>query len=222
MEVSAKGKTLSMNGSAEYEDIIGSLLANLAPLQMEFKISGSLTSSEDRSDVLRNLGLDLTMKRSKAKSRYEVKISERTLPTEKLRDLYYKLMGKSVILLTAKPVSGSKEWSMSCKKSYPRPGMKGELKGPDTDFCKAIVPASDGALRAVMSEVLPDFSELVHSPFKQLRLSNLYRITDIVLPENKQNLGFSEVRTKAKRKGLLIRKVSVDGQEFSREVDFCV
>jgi hypothetical protein len=220
IEVSAKGKSLTMNGSAEYEDLIGSILANLAPAQLELKISGSVASNEDQSEILRSIGLDLSMKRHKGKSRYEVKIVEKTLPAERLRDLYSKLMGESTILLTVKPVLGGKDWSMSTKKSYPRPPTKGDLKGPDTGFCKATVPASEEGTRLVLSEIVPDFTNLLQSTFRLLRVSNHYRITDVILPENKEKLGFAEVRIKAKRKGLLARRVSIDGKEYTKEVEF--
>jgi hypothetical protein len=221
IEVNAKGKTLIMNGSAEYEDIIGWIMASLAPPQLELKITGSIKSNEDESETLRSLGLDLRMKKPKGKSRYEVKIGEKTLVAEKLKDLYSSLMEESIILLTVKPIPGGKEWSMSTKKSYPRPAMKGDLKGPDTDFCKAVIPVSEEAIKTVLSEVAPDFADVVERSFKQLRVVNLYQISDVILPENEQNLDFAEVRTKAKRKGLLIRKVSVDGKEFTKEVEFC-
>ena len=222
IEVSAKGKSMTMNGSAEYEDIIGSILANLAPPQLELKISGSVASNNDHSETLRSVGLDLNMKHPKGKTRYEVKIAEKTILAEKLRDLYSKLMGESTILLTIKPVSGGKDWSMSTKKSYPRPATKGDLKGPDTDFCKAVVPVSDEGTRLVLSEVVPDFKDLPQGTFKQLELSNLYRITDVILPENRGELDFAEVRIKAKRKGVLVRKVSIDGREFTKEMEFSV
>jgi hypothetical protein len=220
IEASVKGKSLSINGSAEYEDIIGYILASLAPPQLELKVTGSVASKDDQSERLKGIGLDVGMKRPKGKARYEAKIPEKTLPAAKLKDLYSQLMGETIILLTVKPVSGGKEWSMTTKKSYPRPATKGDQKGPDTDFCKAVLPVSDEATRMVFAEIIPDFADLQQSTFKQLMVSNRYRITGVILPENKERLDFAEVRTKAKRKGVLVRKAVVDGKELTKEVEF--
>lgn len=188
--------------------------------QLELRVAGSIRSSENHSESLKGAGLDLEMKKAKGKARYEVKIGEKVLAAEKLRDLYLKLMGQSIILLSVKPVSGGKEWSMNTKKAYPRPAGKGDLKGPDTDFCKAVIPVSEETILRVLSDVVPDFKEEIQSPFKQLRVANLYQITDVILPENKDSLDFTGVRLKAKRKGILTRKVAVDGKEISRKVEF--
>jgi hypothetical protein len=220
IELNAKGKTLTLNGSPEYEDAIGYIMTSLAPPQLELNVTGTITSAKDQSEWLKNAGLDLVMKKAKGKARYEAKTGEKTLAAQKLRDLYSKLMGESNLLLTIKPVAGGKEWSMSTKKSYPRPTMKGDLKGPDTDFCKAVIPLTDEAVRGVLSELVPDFKNEVHGPFKQLRVANYYRIIDVVLPDNKDRLDFTEVRIRAKRKGVLTRKVTADGTELTKQVEF--
>lgn len=222
IEARIKGSSLTLSGSPEYEDLIGSIFAEHAPDQFEFKISGLIRCTKDQSTLLKSIGLDAQMKRAKGKVRYEVKLIDKTANTKMLREIYSRLMGECSILLTAKPAAGGKEWSMSTKKDYPRPPTKGELKGPDTDFCKAVLSSSEDTKRKVFSAILPDLGSETQTNFKQLRVENLYRVDEIVLPENKDKLDYNEVRTTAKRKGVLTRKISIDGNEVTKVFEFCV
>jgi hypothetical protein len=222
IEAKVKASSVTLGGSPEYEDLIGSLLAELAPDQLEFKISGTIRCSKDQSALLGNIGLGVQMKRAKGKERYEAKLIDKSANAKMLREAYSKLMGECNILLTVKPTSGGKEWSMSTKKDYPRPSTKGELKAPDIDFCKAVLSSSEDLIKRVFSAILPDLRNDTQTSFKQLRVANMYRISEIVLPENREKLGYNEIRTMAKRKGVLTRKISIDGKEVTKEIQFCV
>lgn len=222
IEVNIKGKTLAINGSAEYEDLIGWIFAHNAPHQLEFRVTGGIKCVKDQTEVLRNAGLNIQMSKAKGKAMYDAKFSDNVTLAKTLRDVYSKLVSECLVLLSVKPVSGGREWSMSTKKDYPRPPTKGELKGPGTDFCKAVLPVSDELTRGVLSEVVPDFKDEIQGSFKQLKVENYYRINEVVLPEGKEKLGFAEIRLKAKKKGLLVRKATVDGKELIKEVQFCV
>jgi hypothetical protein len=222
IEAKVKGNSLAIGGSPEYEDLIGAILAEHAPAESEFKITGMIRCTKDQDAVFRTLGLDAEMKRAKGKERYEAKLVDKTVGAKVLREIYARLMGECNILLTVRLASGGKEWSMSTKKDYPRPPTKGELKEPDTDFCKAVLPASEETIREVFSAIVPDVQNEPETRFKQLRVANFYRINEIVLPENKDKLEFNEIRTIAKRKGVLTRKISIDGNEVTKEIKFCV
>lgn len=222
IEVSVKGKTIAVNGGPEYEDLIGSILVNHAPDQLEFRVSGGMKCTVDESEVLGNAGLGIKTSRKKGKSTYEAKFSDNLIAAKTLRDIYSKLVTTCLLFLTVKPASGGKEWSMTTKKDYPRPSPKGEPKGSGTDFCKAILPASDKLAEDVLSEVVPDFRGEIKGPFKQLKVENLYKISEVVLPEGNERLGFTEIRLKAKKKGVLVRKATVDGRELTKETQFCI
>jgi hypothetical protein len=222
IEINAKGRTLAINGSPEYEDLIGRVMAEHAPSEMEFSISGATKCPEDQTDVLRNAGLDIQMSKAKGKDRYEAKLNDDLIPTKALRDIYSGLADDCHILLTIKPASGGREWSMSTKKDYPRPSPKGEIKGSGTDFCKAILPLSDELAKDVLSEVVPDFEGEIKTPFKQLKVENHYTIDEVILPENKEKLSYTEIRLGAKKKGTLVRKATVDGKELTKEKQFCI
>ncbi len=221
IEAKVKGNSMTIGGSPEYEDLVGEILAEHAPDQFAFRVSGAIRSSKDQSDLLKSMGLDTEMKQKKGKGRYEAKFADKTISTKTLRDIYFKLMNGCNILLTVKPASGGKEWSMSTKKDYPRPSTKGELKAPDTDFCRALLPVSEEIMKGVLSAVIPDLKNESQTAFKQLRVSNSYRINEIVLPDEKEKLDFGKTRIKALRKGVLTRKIEVDGKQVIREVEFC-
>jgi hypothetical protein len=221
IEAKVKGTLLTIGGSPEYEDLVGGILAEHAPDQLEFRVSGTIRSKKDQSDLLVSIGLDAEMKQKKGKETYEAKLADKTISTKTLRDIYSKLMDDCSILLTVKPTSGGKEWSMSTKKEYPRPPTKGELKAPDTEFCKAVLPVTDEIMKGVLSAVIPDFKNEFQTKFKQMRVANSYRINEIVLPDEKEKLDYSKIRTKAKRKGVLTRKIEVDGKQLNKEVEFC-
>lgn len=222
IEVNVKGETLAINGSPEYEDLIGWILAHHAPDLLEFRVSGRVKCVEDQTEVLRNAGLDIQMRKAKGKATYEAEFSDNVMLTKTLRDVYSKLAGECLILLTVKPISAGRGWNMSTKKDYPRPPTKGEFKGPRTDFCKAILPVSDQLTKGVLLDVVPDFEDEIQGSFKQLKVENYYRINEVVLPEGKERLSFTEIRLNAKRKGVLFRKVTVDGKELTKEAQFCV
>lgn len=221
IEARVKGNSLTIGGSPEYEDLVGGILAEHAPDQFEFIVSGTIRSSKDQSDLLKSIGLGAEMKQKKGKERYEAKFADKTIPAKTLRDIYSKLMDDCNILLTAKPVSGGKEWSMSTKKDYPRQSTKGELKAPDTEFCRAVLPVTEEIMKGVLSTVIPDLKNEFQTTFKQLRVANSYRINEIVLPDEQENLDFGKIRIKAMRKGVLTRKIEVDGKQLIKEVEFC-
>lgn len=221
VEVNIKGKMMAINGSPEYEDLIGWILVQHAPDQMDLKVSGKIKCAEDQTEVFRNAGLDTKTDKKKGKGTYEAKFIENVIAAGKLRDIYSKLATTCVILLSVKPVSGGREWSMSTKKDYPRPSPKGESKGPGTDFCKATLPASSELTKDVLSDVVPDFKDEIQGSFKQLKVGNRFKISEVVLPEGNEKLSFSEIRLKAKKKGTLVRKITVDGIERSKETEFC-
>jgi hypothetical protein len=222
IEVKARGKSIAISGSPEYEDLIGWILFRYAPAELEFKVTGSIKSAKDHTDILQGVGLDVAMSRPKGKAKYNAKIDGITVPARTMRDVYSSLMDDCNILFTAKIASGEKEWSLTTKKDYPRPSTKGELKEPDTDFCKATLPTSSEAMEGILSEVVPDLRSEFHGPFKQLRVTNSYRVNEIVLPESKGESDAAQVRILAKRKGVLSRKVLVDGKESAREIEFCI
>jgi hypothetical protein len=91
-----------------------------------------------------------------------------------------------------------------------KPSTKTEEK-PNPNFCK---------LTTKDKKVIESF--VFEKPdFKQVNISHTFLIKDIIIPnELKDEKDFLKVREFAKRKGVILREVEIDGQKFRKEIDF--
>ncbi len=94
------------------------------------------------------------------------------------------------------------------KKKLPKPGKSGELK-IDDKFC--ILEAD---LR--YWEKMKDFFMLPEC--KKAKISHTYIIEDVIVDKNEKD--FVKMRENAKKKGKIIRKMVVDGNETKTEKEF--
>ena len=60
------------------------------------------------------------------------------------------------------------------------------------------------------------------APFESMEVSHVFRIDDLVLPAVAQGVSPAQARLAAKRKGILTRRLVVDGAEKSQEFQFLV
>jgi len=81
---------------------------------------------------------------------------------------------------------------------------------PQADFCS--LKTND---KEIVNEILFDVQN-----FKEVSVSHIIKIDNIVYPKNIQNMKPEEIREKSKRQGELIRKVVVDGQEDIKREGF--
>ncbi len=98
--------------------------------------------------------------------------------------------------------------SLRMKKKLPKPGKSGELK-IDDKFCilEADLKYWQGARDFFM---LPECSKA--------KISHTYIIEDVIVDRNEKD--FVKMREAAKKKGKIIRKMAVDGNESVSEKDF--
>ncbi|MGQ9720222.1 MAG: hypothetical protein ACUVXA_02750 [Candidatus Jordarchaeum sp.] len=209
INIGVKKKSIDFKASFEYQDFVLEFLINSAP-NMECTISGNIFSSEDVSEELEKLGIKL----KKTKTTYKAAVKT-SVSSEKLRGVYADIRDKSTFLISIKPGSGS--WKLAMKANFPKP--MAEAKDP-TGFCKGTIERSENILQRLIEELAPDFKKEISLPFESLSLSNMYRIDEIVFPENKDKLSPREVRLQSKRKGTLIRILEVDGNKFEKEIGF--
>jgi len=80
-------------------------------------------------------------------------------------------------------------------------------KGPKIDFCK-LKTRDESLIRSFIME----------TGWKKIEVNHTFVITDIIVPTNVKDL--SEIRKQAKRKGKIIRKAVIDGQQVVKEQDF--
>ncbi len=101
---------------------------------------------------------------------------------------------------------------LKIKPKKPADGKKGkeEGDGPVADFC---------SLKTEDKGII-DYLFFGVGDFQEVRVSHQINVTDIVYPTNVAELKPTEVREMAKRKGIIIRTVVVDGITKTSEAEF--
>ena len=88
-----------------------------------------------------------------------------------------------------------------------KPGTKGEEK-PKADFCSIKTTDKEIAQNFVFEK--PDF--------KEAEINHIFFIDQLILPEGEKD--YAKIREMAKRKGRILRKAIIDGQDMSQEFEF--
>lgn len=88
-----------------------------------------------------------------------------------------------------------------------KPSTKTDEK-PKSDFCK---------LKTTDKKIVDNFV-FDAKDFKEFYADHVYKIEEIILPEGVKDP--NEMRRQAKRKGKIIRNITLDGQEFKKEKEF--
>ena len=107
---------------------------------------------------------------------------------------------------------GGNDFDLKIKAKAPKSGKPGKEsdEGPSADFCS--LKTRD---KSLVDELLFDVGD-----FNEVKVSHQINVEEIIYPENVAELKPEEVREHAKRKGVLIRKVIVDGKEKVSERGF--
>jgi hypothetical protein len=121
---------------------------------------------------------------------------EANLNAEQIRSIYEKFKN-DFLLLNIK----SDDFKLSVKSSIPKPG--GKVK---ENFCSATLPLED----------LDEFAFDFDPNFSKAKITNKFLITELVVPKEYAN-DFAMARFMAKRKGKLVRVITVDGKEVKKE-----
>jgi hypothetical protein len=247
----SKKKTLAMQGSFEYEDLIGYYVAINLP-DGSYKIGGNIYTQprvelDMIQDALGKLSLDDGWEPGKRDLRkLMVRSVDLNVKEEELTPIYDKLADDCYLLLNVTPEKG-KEWAYKTgdkipplKKTFGKADPFEEckpdkrLKCKNASLCEKLgicftdrtkfCKVKTGYLEeyAEFFELfLPDFPDF--SPdFKELLIINRYKINDLVFPEDKDTLKPYELREKIKKAGILERIVYIDGEIQSKEVEFVV
>ncbi|MFH0862775.1 MAG: hypothetical protein V1875_07095 [Candidatus Altiarchaeota archaeon] len=195
VEVDA-GKDIKFKGSVEYSTVLGQLAASGGG---DFKVEGAIYAKKDFRDDLRGLGVEFDDK-SKVKRSFFVAELSGDFPSAVLVDIYSKVPHATVLLNFAG--AGGK---FKCKKKPPKPG--GEKVN---DFCSGSMALS--ALPKLKGEVLFDVGD-----FKKAVVDNKFQIESLTIPPG---MSSADARLYAKRKGKVLRTVTVDGVDKKSEVPF--
>ncbi len=223
----SKGR-IAFKADLDYEKVFTRAYLKGAP-EGSHKIKGIVRSYTDRIAEFDTIMMPLSWKRSKGKmaSIFNAKLDE-VAPIEHIRDLLKVDDPTTFFLVSLNPRDGTKPWKITTKTSFPKGGggrndddKEEGKKEKDPVFTKGAIANTPELLDYVVDEVLPDLKDKVSPNSKKISVANTIVIEDIVPPDD-PNLSFSEKRKLAKKRGKIIRKVTVDDVEHINEVDFFV
>ena len=131
---------------------------------------------------------------------YEAEINENLHP-ERLREIYEKYKNQNILLSLS---YGSYKLKTGTK--LPKPGKK--LKN---NFCSAVLP------KEFLHEFMFDYKE----DFKKAVIKHIYNINEIIIPEEfRHNIELA--RLNAKRKGIILRILEIDGKTTENRKEFII
>jgi hypothetical protein len=215
----SKGK-ISFKADLDLEKIFLKGYLSTAP-KGSHKVSGLIESYTDRQEEFDKLRMPISWKKSKKKgaTTYKAKLKE-VAPLEDIREIVEKDGPTTFFLLSMSPRDGSKPWKIKTKTSFPKAPKGGEdeeVKAPN--FVTGAIANTPVSFEFILNEVLPDLKDQVTHHTKKIMIRNDIIIEDIEIPED-SNLSFKEKRKLAKKRGKLIRKISIDKAEKELEYSF--
>lgn len=246
-----KKKTLAVNTSFEYEDLLGFFLASNLP-DGTYKVGGNIyTQPRVELDWIQNELEEVSLsdgweKGKRALKKLMVRPMDLDLSPHEIRQIFDKLSATCFLLLTINPEKG-KEWTFKAEEKIPplkktfgkadpysecKPDKR--IKCKNAELCqKTGICINDrtkfcriktGYLEAFaefLELFIPDFPQL-HRSFTELLIVNQYTINKLIFPEDKDSLSSQELREKIKKAGFIERIVYVDDKIHSNKVEFTV
>ena len=112
---------------------------------------------------------------------------------------------------------------VTTKKNIPQPSKK-KVEEDDVSkriqFCTGVMNYSEHNLKKSIELILTDFKSELPAKWKTIIVTNNYRITDIVLPEDVDNWGLKRII--AIRKAKLFRSINIDGEIIEKQYNIVV
>ncbi len=184
------------------------------------KIKGTIVSYEDREAETSTFVMPITWKASKGKgaTTYKAKLNE-VAPLSDIKELMKLDSPTTFFLLSISPNTTGTPWKITTKTSFPKGGPSGEEDEKDPTFCKGAFANIPEILGFLSTELYPDIADKVTPKTKNIYIRQTIFIDDIQIPDD-DSLSFKEKRKLAKKKGILLRRISVDGVDYENEYSF--
>ena len=210
---------ITLKGSFEYEDLIQEIIATTIS-DDKFEIEGVLITGNDISKVITSLGLDWNLKKSTGKTiNYKADISD-NVNRNFLIEIIEKFRETSYLLLSLNINTTCK---VTTKNKLPQPSKK-KIEDDDINkrvqFCNGVINNTEKNIKLITNLALKDFKSELPEKWKNVKLTNSYNITDIIIPKDIQNS--SLLRLLAVRKGQLIRTLDVNGELIEKQYSIVV
>jgi hypothetical protein len=195
------GKKLVTSGSYLYVPMLGQLLATIC--QDDLAVKGLVVSKTDITEELQEHGLDVLD--IKKRGGYKLKV-EGDLPPAALFDVYEDLWDAAVLLKARAP-----KMSLSTGSSVPKP-----KKASDPTFAKLTLPNTDEVQASTVETLVQGIGA---RSFENLSVRHTIRIEELIIPEEAAGKPASVLRMAAKRRGVLERQVTLDGEKTEEEFE---
>jgi len=215
-------KRISFKVDLGFEDTFTQAYVDGAP-EGTHRISGLIVTYSDRADEFANLNMPVLWKKSGGKGppTHKAKLKE-IAPLQDIRQLVHNEGPTTFFLLSMNPSEPETPWKITTKTSFPK-APKGaeddqtEAKAPV--FCKGTLANTPETMEFILQETLPDLWEEIGPKTKKVQILHTIVIETIEIPKD-PSLSFAEKRKLAKRSARLLRKVVIDGKEYTSEYDF--
>ena len=219
LRISTTKTRITLRGSHEYEDLILEVVLQTTNKD-EININGVLITGSNINDDLEALGLNWSLKKSTGKTKnYKADISDK-IPRNILLKTIEKLRINSYLLLSFNINPGCK---VSTKKRIPQPSKK-KVEEDDINqrvqFCTGVIDNTKKNLELIIDIALKDFKSDLPNQFKNIVLSNNYKIDEIILPKDVKNSML--LRIMAIRKGKMFRSLEIDDNLIEKQYNIVV
>ncbi len=219
LKISKSNTRITLKSTHEYEDLIAEIVANIIP-EEKIEIKGSLITGSDISSTINDLGFDWDLKKSTGKTiNYKATIFSKTTKSSLLRSIE-EFRKNSYYLISFNVNSTCK---LTTKKNIPQPSKK-KVEEDDVNkrihFCTGIINNSEHNNKLLLDLALPDFKLNLNRKWKNILITNNYKISDIVLPDHVNDWGLKRIL--AIRKGKLFRSIDIDGEIIEKQYSFVV
>lgn len=199
IDITMTAKAIKIKTSPEFTNELVKFLANT--IEDKTYVKGIVFATKD-------LTQDSPVEFEEIKSAMGIKkhIVNKELTKEKMLELCEKFPFNSINL------SFETEYGkLKVKEKAPKSGKPGKGdKKPKADYC--VLTTKD-------KSILEDYAFDIKENFKKAFIQHNIIIEELVIPEEYKN-DFAQARIKAKRKGKLIRILTVDGKESQKEIRF--
>ncbi|MCK4383583.1 MAG: hypothetical protein KAW66_09845 [Candidatus Lokiarchaeota archaeon] len=220
LKISKTKARINLKGTHEYEDLISEIVVSTVPEDEKIKFTANLITGSEISETINNLGFDWNLKKSTGKTKnYKTDITDIT-DNHTLLKLIDVFRENSYFLLS---FNLNPTCKLTTKKRIPQPSKK---KVEDDDiskriqFCKGVINNTESNINLILNLALEDFKSDLPTTWKNIIITNNYKITEIELPKNVKNSML--LRLLAIRKGKMYRSINVDGEMNEKQYNIVV
>ncbi|MFH1326554.1 MAG: hypothetical protein ABIH59_00310 [archaeon] len=193
-----KSKKIKVKTSFEFANDLVVLCSDFG----NCKVSGIILSKEDISNVMSQKNIKGNSETKKGGIYYQNNIESQELEKEQLIEL------EKVSYFTLLDIEGE-EFKLKIKKKLPKPGKaEGKI---DDKFCQ--LEAEEKHYSKIKEDFFWDTPNT-----KKIDIKHTIIVKEIIIPKEEKD--YAKIREMSKRKGQIIRKIKIDDQETSKNIDF--